>query len=140
MFRLFFIFLFLFFPLFSYADNPSTSQPPKDVNVLNTPNVKIQGKVQVEIDEFTDVVSAPVLEEPDSFLHALNPLIIWQSTVKSFTLNEQVGECPISRMILFKRNITLDSHCKVFSDVSPFLNTACMFFYLSLSLLIVLRA
>jgi len=134
------IFLGFIFVLSSVAQ-AQTSTPPVDVEVKNTPDVKVVNKVKIEIEEDIPQVEVPIIEEVPTIQTMLQPLFDWRdSFVSSIVVPNVEGQCPTSSVYIFGRNVQLNSHCKIFSDVAPFLSPACLLFYSCFAGLIILRA
>jgi hypothetical protein len=137
--RLFFIAIFLF--MYSSISQAQTSTQPVDVEVKNTPEVKIINKVKIEQEGEIPQVEVPVIEETPTIQTMLQPLFDWRdSFVSSIVVPNVEGQCPTSSVYIFGRNVQLNSHCRIFSDVAPFLSPACLLFYSCFAGLIILRA
>jgi len=134
------IFLGFIFVLSSVAQAQTTT-PPVDVEVKNTPDVKVVNKVKIEIEEEIPQVEVPIIEEAPTMQTMLQPLFDWRdSFVSSIVVPNVEGQCPTSSVYFFGRNVQLNSHCRIFSDVAPFLSPACLLFYACFAGLIILRA
>lgn len=117
------------------------SAPPVDVTVINTPEVKVINKVQIEGEMEAPQVDVPVIEDVPTIESMMQPLFDWkQSFVTSILVPNVEGQCPTSSAYIFGRNVRLKAHCTIFSDVAPFLSPACLFFYACFAGLIILRA
>nr|WP_315468251.1 hypothetical protein [uncultured Undibacterium sp.] len=135
----------IFFCLFFFGCFASTvhaqTAPPIDVTVTNTPEVKVINKVQIEDDLEVPQVEIPVVDDVSTIESMIQPLLNWrQSFVSSIVVPSFEGQCPTSSVYIFGRNVRLNAHCTVFSDVAPFLSPACLFFYVCFAGLIILRS
>lgn len=139
------MFKHIFFILISFGMISSISHaqttPPVDVTVTNTPEVKVINKVQIEQEGEIPQVEEPILEEVSTIQSMMQPLFDWKdSFVSSLVVPNVAGECPTSSVYIFGRNVHLNAHCNIFTNVAPLLSPACLLFYICFAGLIVLRA
>ena len=141
-----FLMAFIFFGVsdasFAQENQSTSSGAATDVNVVNTPNVKVQGKVQLEDDGSSELpqVTEPELEGLPDVMSFFNSALEWRNSFKVYLLPAHESICPTSSIALFGRSIRLDAHCTVFSDVSALLSSACIMFYTMFAIVITLRA
>lgn len=124
------------------AEEPASTTAPIDVNVVNTPNVNVVNKVEIEDDGSSQipVVTEPELEGLPDILQVFDSLKSWRNSFSSVVLPDHSSRCPMPVVTVFDRVITLDAHCRIFGEVSSMLAGACLFFYSTFALVITLRA
>lgn len=134
-------------PAFDPAANPNTgdntntspSSGLQNVNVMNTPNVNIANKVQIEWG--TDpAVASPSLEAIPTGQAILSPVLKLMPTLRNFVVPSHTSECPKPTFNIFNKSIVMDSHCTLLDGVRSTLYAVMAFVWLMLAALIVLRA
>lgn len=139
------LFLFpLFITLNVFAQEPAStvvaSGAPVDVTVINTPNVNVVNKVQLDVaSEVGTGDVAPTIPEITGAM-IMQPFVDYFDSSIHTVMPAHESLCPTSSMVLFRRHITLDAHCVVINDVKPFLHTTMMFFYAAFAFFIIIRA
>lgn len=96
-----------------------------DVNVVNTPNVKIVGKVQLDYGD-APVAAEPTFELPD-ILAFLEPYKAWRNDLMSSHFLEHVAECPRPTFDLFGFTLVLDSHCALILEHAQVVGAVIIF-------------
>lgn len=80
-----------------------------NVNVVNTPNVNVMNKVQI------DFGSAPTIAPPNTdaptALSILSPLLNLMPDLKAYTVPAHIGECPRPTIDVYDWHLRFDSMC-----------------------------
>lgn len=99
-----------------------------DVNVVNTPNVNIVGKVKLDLGDGTGQ-SMPLLDFLPDFNLVFDPILSWASGQASRQMPPHVSECPAPIIDFFGNQIVLNAHCKLIEDNSATIGGVMWFVY-----------
>ncbi len=110
-----------------------------DVNVVNTPNVNVTNKVNVDFGPDPGT-AAPSLESTPTAQSILAPLLNLFPSLKDFVVPGHSSDCPKPSMVMFGRTLTLDGHCALLEAARPTLYAVMVFVWAVIALFIVLAA
>lgn len=133
----FLILLLMIFSLSAFAEDPPP--PPQDVNVKNTPDVKIVNeKIQVDLGEVTPV-EAPVLpvEDIPTAQIIFKPIYDWWVTSTTYRIPSHYAICPQSEITLFQKRLYLNAHCTVLDNARLPLQQAMLFGFMVAAIFII---
>lgn len=132
--------------------NPSTSTDPTsptdpapqpgvatNVNVINTPNVHLDGPVDINWGQ-APTVHEPTIEGTPTAQQILSPITSMMSGLKAFVVPSHSSACPTSSFTVFDNTFVIDSHCELAETVRPTLFPVMAAVWAVLAALIVLRA
>lgn len=124
--------------------DPGTDPTPEpggltNVNVMNTPNVRVVNKVEVDFGE-GPTVATPGLEDTPTAQQILAPITSLMPTLKSFVVPGHTSTCPTASFTAFDQAVVIDGQCELFETIRPTLYAVMAFVWLALGAMIVLRA
>ncbi|WP_404995483.1 hypothetical protein [Cupriavidus pauculus] len=124
--------------------NPNPNPDPgtgtgSNVNVVNTPNVNVVNKVQVDLGT-APTVGTPGLEATPTARSILDPLLNLMPDLKAFTTPQHEGECPRPSVEVFDWKLTFDSHCQLAEETRQTLYQVMMACWALAALMIILMA
>jgi len=122
------------------STNPSTDPGVgTNVNVVNTPNVNVVNKVQVDLGA-DPAVATPTLESAPTAKMILDPLLNLFPTLKNFVVPSHESVCPKPTMNLFGRSLVLSAHCDLLESIRATLYATMAFVWTIAAMFIILRA
>lgn len=117
--------------------NPGTGLT--DVNVVNTPNVNIVNKVQLDLGT-APTVGTPTLETTPTARSILDPLLNLLPDLKGFTTPQHTEECPRPSVEVLSWHLTFDSHCQLAESTRETLYQVMMACWALAAVMIILMA
>lgn len=126
------------------SPDPGTSPTPTpsssgDVNVINTPNVNVVNRINVDFGHDPGL-QAPDLEQAPQAWDIFEPVI---SSVESFAfyrVPNHPSECPKPTFDMWSDPIVMDGHCKLLDEVKPTLFTVMAAVWVVIGCFIILAA
>lgn len=119
--------------------NPTSPGVGENVNVINTPNVNVANKVQIDFGA-DPAVGAPTLEPTPTAQAVLSPLFNLMPSLQNFVVPSHQATCPSPDFTMFDKTMVMDGHCKLLEPVRPTLYAVMAFVWLMLGTVIILRA
>lgn len=122
--------------------NPTPTPTPSgltNVNVVNTPNVNVVNKIQVDLGPDPGLTS-PNLETTPTAQSILNPLLNLFPSLKNFIVPIHNSTCPKPTISIFNKSILLDGHCTLLETVRPTIYAVMAFVWTAISMFIILAA
>ena len=110
-----------------------------NVNVVNTPNVNVLNKVQVDFGA-DPAISTPAIETTPTARMILEPLLNLFPTLKSFSVPSHESVCPRPSINLFGKNVELKAHCDLLEPIRVTLYATMAFVWTVAAMFIILRA
>lgn len=133
-------------PTVQPGTNPNPNPDPgtgtgtgANVNVVNTPNVNVVNKVQVDLGT-APTVATPGLEATPTARSILDPVLNLMPDLKAFTTPHHQGECPRPSVEVFDWKLTFDSHCQLAEETRQTLYQVMMACWALAAVMIILMA
>jgi hypothetical protein len=131
-------------PIGEAVTSPTTPTEPapgtgtQNVNVVNTPNVRIDGAVDVNWGD-APTVHDPTLNTPTA-QQILSPITSLMSGLRSYVVPAHSSVCPTPSFTVLDHTFVIDSHCELAESARPTLFPVMAAVWAVLAALIVLRA
>lgn len=132
-------------PIGEAATSPTNPTEPapgtgtQNVNVVNTPNVHIDGPVEVNWGT-APVVQEPSINDVPTADAILAPIKALMPSLKSFVVPGHSSTCPVASFEAFDQAVVIDAQCDLFETIRPTLYAVMAFVWVGLGAIIVLRA